>query len=79
MQNACAILSSVACPALKYFSTSSHIRKDFFKKKIEHRTCVGFFLHLLSETFLILRRAALDMIRNVDWSSCKLSVILVGF
>ena len=33
MQCACAILSSVACPALQYFSTLPHKRDDFRKKK----------------------------------------------
>ena len=29
MQSACVILSSVACPAVQYFFTLSHRRKDF--------------------------------------------------
>ena len=33
MQCACAILSSVACPAVQYFSTFSHKRQDFRGKK----------------------------------------------
>ena len=53
MQCAYAILSSVACPALQYFSNLSPkrtIKKELLK-------CVFLFsLQLLSETFPILRR-----------------------
>jgi hypothetical protein len=41
MQCACAILSFVACPALQYFSTLSHERHDFRKKK--NTKCVFIF------------------------------------
>jgi hypothetical protein len=46
-------------------------RHDFRKKKvIEHKKmCVLISLHLLSETFVILRRNAPDMIKNEYWSS----------
>jgi hypothetical protein len=45
MQCACAILSSVACPALQYFPTLSHKRQDFLGKKvIERKMCVLVFL-----------------------------------
>ena len=45
MQCACAILASVACPALQNFATLSHKRHDFRKKKkiTEHKMCVSIF------------------------------------
>jgi hypothetical protein len=79
MQCACAILPSVACPALQYFSTFSHKRNDFIKNITEHKTCVLSFSTSLSETFLILRRTERDMMKNVHWSSCKVPFITVGF
>jgi len=77
MQCACAILSSVACPALQYLSTLPHRRHDFFKKVTEHKM-FRFSLQLLSETFVILRIQH-NMIKNVYGSSRKVPVILVRF
>jgi len=81
MQCVCAILSSVACPALQYFSTLSHKRCDFRKKKkvTEYKTCVWFSLQLLSETFLILRRNERDMIKIYIGLHVKYPLFLSDF
>ena len=49
------ILSSLACPALPYFSTLPHKHYDFSVNDIEHKTCVLIFSTPLLKSFLILR------------------------
>ena len=65
------------CPALQYFSTLSHKRSHFITKFIEHKMCVLISSAILSETFLILTIIERDMIKQVQWPSCKAPVILV--
>jgi hypothetical protein len=56
----------MACPALGYFSTFSHKRHDFRKKKvIEHKMWVLIFSTGISETVLILRKNERDMIKKI--------------
>ena len=65
MQCACAILSSVACTVLHFFSTLSHKLHDFLKRKaIDIKWCFDFLYKRLSEIFLILRRIERDMIKK---------------
>jgi len=75
MQCVCAILSSVACSAVQYFSTLSNNWQDI-REKI-WKACFHFSLQLLSETFPIPRKIGRDMIRNVNWCSCNVRVIFV--
>jgi hypothetical protein len=79
MQCACATLSSVACPALLYFSTLSHKWQDLKKKLLNNKNVFRVSVQLLSETFFILRITERDMIKNVFCSSCKAPFIFVRF
>ena len=45
------ILSSVACPAVQYFSTLSHKRRDFRKIVIEHKMCFYFLYNFCVNHF----------------------------
>ena len=78
MQCACAILSSEASLALQHFSALFHKWYHFRKKTLNNIKCVIWFsLHILSETFLILRGTKGDFIKNVYWSSCKINFLYV--
>jgi len=80
MQCACAILSSVACPALPYFfhiisqTARFSAGRDYWTQNV-----FWFSLQLLSETFLILRRNGRDIITNAHRPSCKIPVVIVRF
>jgi len=66
MQCACAMLSSVARPAVKCFFHIISQNARFLRPVIEHKMCVLIF----STTSAILRRNKRDMIINVYRSSC---------
>ena len=74
MQYGCTILSSVACPALTYFSTLSHKQHDFRKQVTEYSMCVMIFSTNISETFLILRRLERDMIISLREMTKKMQL-----
>ena len=53
MKCACAILSSVASPAVKYFRASSHKRRDFRGKKFaDHKMFFDFLYSVCLKHFL---------------------------
>jgi len=67
---------------LRHYSIFPHypINGMIFGKKLLNTKCVFWFsLQVLSETFLVLRRIQRDMIKNVCWYSCKVTVILLRF
>ena len=64
MQCACAILSSVACPAQLYCPTLAHKRHDFRKNFLNIKCVFRFSLKVLSETFFVLRRNEWVMIEK---------------
>jgi hypothetical protein len=72
------MLSSVVCPLYHIFP--HYLTKGtIFGKKLNIKRLFWFYLQLLSETFLILRRIRRDTITNVDMSSCKVIFIRVHY
>ena len=65
------VLSTVAYNVLQYFFFNFITKKDTILggKAIEHKIWFDFFIRLLSETCLFLRRIERDMIKNVLWAS----------
>jgi len=62
------------------FSTLSHKRRDFRKKKVTaQKKSVSIFLYKFCLKHLILRRIQRDIIVYVHRYSCKVPVILVQF
>jgi hypothetical protein len=71
IQCACAILPSVACPALQYFPTLSHKRQDFRGEKVTgHKMCFWISPTPLFQTFLFLRRNERERGRERDGQKC---------
>jgi hypothetical protein len=82
MQCACDVLSSVACGAVRYFSTLSYKRHVFERKKVIDDKMHVFLYSLklcLKQTFLIRGRIERNMIKNICRSSREVPVILVRF
>ena len=70
MHCACAILSSVACLNLRYFSTLSHKWQNFRKTIAEHKMCV-----LISSTTAFLKLWSADH----KWSSGSALVVILDW
>ena len=73
------MLSFLDCLIVLYFS--HYLLKGAIcgKSLLNVKYVFKFSPRLLSETFLVLRRIRLDIIVNVQRSSCKVHVILVRF
>ena len=79
MKSACAILLSVACPAVQFLSVLAHKRQDFRKKKLNIKSMFRFSLQIVSDIFLIQRRIQQDIFINVHRSSGKVPFIRARF
>jgi hypothetical protein len=77
-RNAHAPYYIIICMAVVCFSTLSHKRYDFRKKKLLNTKCeFRFSLQILYKIILILRSTERHMIINVHTPSCRVQVILV--
>ena len=63
MQCACTLLSSVACPALQYYSTFSHKWHDLRKKGIDYKMCFDFPCNYHLKILFTLSSTERDMIK----------------
>jgi hypothetical protein len=75
----CRIMSSVARLTPPHFSTFLINCTILGKKLLNIKGVLWFSVWLLPKTFLILRSTEQDMIINVYWSSCKITIIVVRF
>jgi hypothetical protein len=74
------LLSSVACPALIYFSTLSHKRYGIQKKKDpEHKMCILISCTTLAWYISRPKKNQVNKIIKAHVSSCKVLVIIVRF
>jgi hypothetical protein len=81
MQRACAILWRHFWPlGLRHICRNYLINGEIYRKKVMNIKYVFLFsLQRLSKTFPILSGIQRDVVKNVDTSSCKVPVILLGF
>jgi hypothetical protein len=73
------VTSFMAPRSTPYVSTLSHKGYDFWKNIVERKMCVLVFSTTFVSKFSILRKIQRDIVINVETSSCKVPIILVGF
>jgi hypothetical protein len=71
------IMSSVACPALPYFSSLSHKRHDFRKRLLNTKYVFWFSLPYLSESFCHSKKNSARYCHKCKKASYKVPVILI--